>query len=102
MQYHFDKILDLAEIKNRDKRDLVPYSFRHYYITNMVKSNEINILEIANNSGTGIAHIEHTYYHTDSDTMTKNAYAPYRAKQKNKPKQTTKVKISANFNKNIT
>jgi len=34
--YHFDKILELAEIERTETRDLVPYSFRHYFITSMI------------------------------------------------------------------
>jgi len=36
--YHFDRIIELAQIQSRD-RDLVPYSFRHYFITKRVNSN---------------------------------------------------------------
>ena len=32
IDYHFDRVLDAANVKNRDTRDLVPYSFRHYFI----------------------------------------------------------------------
>ncbi len=36
--YHFDKIVELAEVKDADTRELVPYSFRHYFITDMVNN----------------------------------------------------------------
>lgn len=39
INYLFDKVLDWAQIKNRDTRDLVPYSFRHYFITRRINSN---------------------------------------------------------------
>ena len=31
--YHFHKIIELAEIEDREARDLVPYSLRHFMIT---------------------------------------------------------------------
>ena len=34
--YHFDKIVKLAEIKDTQSRNLVPYSFRHYFITDRI------------------------------------------------------------------
>jgi len=30
--YHFGKIIELADIPDRQTRDIVPYSFRHYFI----------------------------------------------------------------------
>jgi integrase len=33
---HFDKLITLAKIENADKRGLVPYSMRHYFITQRV------------------------------------------------------------------
>ena len=36
---HFDKLITLAKIENSDKRGLVPYSLRHYFITQRVNSN---------------------------------------------------------------
>jgi site-specific recombinase XerD len=36
--YHFRKIMELAEIEDLDKRDLVPYSLRHYMITQRIMS----------------------------------------------------------------
>ena len=34
--YYFDEILTRCEIDGGDERDLVPYSFRHYFITDMI------------------------------------------------------------------
>ena len=82
--YHFHQILDLAEVKNTDKRDLVPYSFRHNFITAMVKSGEINPLDIAEMCGTSITQIERVYYHKDEETKKENAFALVRGKEKGK------------------
>jgi integrase len=76
--YHFDKIMALAEINSND-RDLVPYSFRHYFITKRVNSN-LPISSIAEMCGTSITQIEKTYYHTTEDKMVSNALADYEYK----------------------
>ena len=73
--YHFDKIMALAKISTND-RDLVPYSFRHYFITKRVNSN-LPIASIAEMCGTSITQIEKTYYHTTEDKMVSNALADY-------------------------
>ena len=74
--YHFNKILELAEIKNIETRDLVPYSFRHYFITQRVNSN-LPPAAVAEICGTSITQIEKTYYHTTEDKMVSNALEDY-------------------------
>lgn len=76
--YHFDKITALAKVRTND-RDLVPYSFRHYFITKRVNSN-LPIASIAEMCGTSITQIEKTYYHTTEDKMVSNALADYEIK----------------------
>lgn len=76
--YHFDKLLELAEIEVGD-RDLVPYSFRHYFITKRVNSN-LPVAAIAEMCGTSITQIEKTYYHTTEAKMVSNALADYEYK----------------------
>lgn len=73
--YHFEKIIELAKI-NVQKRDLVPYSFRHYFITKRVNSN-LPAAAIAEMCGTSITQIEKTYYHTTEEKMVSNALADY-------------------------
>ena len=73
--YHFDKLILLANVRTND-RDLVPYSFRHYFITKRVNSN-LPIASIAEMCGTSITQIEKTYYHTTEDKMVSNALADY-------------------------
>ena len=77
--YHFDKIMELAEIKNTDSRDLVPYSFRHCFITKRVNSN-LPPAAVAEMCGTSISQIEKTYYHTTEAKMISNALADYENK----------------------
>lgn len=74
--YHFQRILDIAEIKNTHKRDLVPYSFRHYFITQKFNSN-VTPTAVAEMCGTSMAQIERTYYHTTKEKMITNAFADY-------------------------
>jgi integrase len=77
--YHFDKIMALANVSTND-RDLVPYSFRHYFVTKRVNSN-LPIASIAEMCGTSITQIEKTYYHTTEDKMVSNALADYEYKE---------------------
>jgi site-specific recombinase XerD len=74
--YHFDKIIKLAKIENIEKRNIVPYSFRHYYITQKVNSGLVptSVAEIA---GTSTTQIENTYYHTTDAKLIANAFAGY-------------------------
>ena len=74
--YHFNRIVELAGIKEREDRDLVPYSFRHYFITQRVNSN-LPPAAVAEMCGTSISQIEKTYYHTTEDKMVSNALAGY-------------------------
>jgi integrase len=77
--YHFDKIVERAEIQNIERRSIVPYSFRHYFITKRVNSN-LPIASIAEMCGTSITQIEKTYYHTTMEKMVSNALADYYVK----------------------
>jgi len=77
--YHFDKVLEIAEINDADKRGLVPYSFRHYFITQRVNSN-LTPTAVAEMCGTSCAQIEKTYYHTTEAKMISNALADYYVK----------------------
>jgi integrase len=70
--YHFDKIVELAEIKDTDTRDLVPYSFRHYFITDRINRGATPT-QVAETCGTSTAQIEKTYYHTTERKMIENA-----------------------------
>jgi len=76
IEHHFKKVLEKAEIKNADARGLVPYSFRHYFITKRVNSN-LPPAAIAEICGTSITQIEKTYYHTTEAKMVSNAIADY-------------------------
>ena len=73
--HHFKKILEAAKIE-KGKRSLVPYSFRHYFITNRIKAG-LSYKDVADMCGTSRGQIEKTYYHIDEDILTTQAMAGY-------------------------
>ena len=73
--HHFKKILEAAKI-DKGKRILVPYSFRHYFITNRIKAG-LSYKDVADMCGTSRGQIEKTYYHIDEDILTTQAMAGY-------------------------
>ena len=77
--YHFDKIMKLAEVDNLEKRNIVPYSFRHYYITSKVNSG-LALTSVSEIAGTSTTQIENTYYHTTDAKLIANAFAGYTLK----------------------
>jgi integrase len=72
ISYHFDKMIELAEVKNTDVRNLVPYSFRHYFITDRINRGATPT-QVAETCGTSTGQIEKTYYHTTEAKMITNA-----------------------------
>jgi integrase len=79
--YHFGKLLELANIDKAldaegNERDLVPYSFRHFFITQKIQSG-MNFHEIADMCGTSTTHIENTYYHSDVEKQRGKATVGY-------------------------
>lgn len=74
--YYFDEVLNECEIDNRDTRNLVPYSFRHYFITDMINKGA-SPTQVAETCGTSTAQIEKTYYHTTERKMIENAMPQY-------------------------
>jgi site-specific recombinase XerD len=72
ISYHLEKILVIAEIKNVEKRNIVPYSFRHSFITHMINQG-VDERGIADMCGTSRTQIEKTYYHLTEKRMIENA-----------------------------
>jgi integrase len=68
--------LTAANIQNAATRNLVPYSFRHYYITDRIKSG-LSYARVAMICGTSVTQIERTYFHIDREMMISNALAGY-------------------------
>jgi len=78
--YHFDEILTRCEIDGGEERDLVPYSFRHYFITDMINKGA-SPTQVAETCGTSTAQIEKTYYHTTERKMIENALPQFYYKE---------------------
>jgi len=76
IDYHFKVLLAKAGIKDVETRDLVPYSCRHYFITEKINSN-LSLSAVAEMAGTSAMQIEKTYYHTTREKMVTNALAHY-------------------------
>jgi integrase len=68
----FERVLRLANIDSVVERNIVPYSFRHYFITDMVNKG-VTPTQVAETCGTSTAQIEQTYYHTTEEKMIRNA-----------------------------
>ena len=74
--YHFHKMIELADIADKETRDLVPYSLRHFMITQRIMSG-LTFRQIADMCGTSVAQIEKTYYHLNDEIRLTNAVADY-------------------------
>jgi integrase len=77
MLYHFNRIIDLCDFQDKDSRDLVPYSLRHFMITQRIMSG-LSFRQIADMCGTSATQIERTYYHVNDEIRVTNAVADYR------------------------
>ena len=75
--YHFHNIVELAQIKDSDTRDLVPYSLRHFMITQRIMSG-LDFKAVADMCGTSVTQIEKTYYHLNDEIRYTNAMADYK------------------------
>ncbi len=59
---HFYAILQLANVSRVNERGIVPYSLRHYMITNRINAG-LSYEQVSKIVGTSIKEIERTYYH---------------------------------------
>ena len=75
--YHFKRMVESAGIRDLATRDIVPYSLRHYMITQRIMSG-LDFRAIADMCGTSITQIERTYYHLNDTIRLTNAVADYR------------------------
>jgi integrase len=73
---HFENLLERAEIADASERGIVPYSFRHSFITHKVNSG-LDLVSVAEMCGTSVAQIEKTYYRTTREKMKANALLDY-------------------------
>lgn len=73
---HFHKILDGAGIVDVRERKIVPYSLRHFMITQRVMSG-LSYGQIAAMCGTSAPQVENTYYHLNDEMRRSAAVADY-------------------------
>ena len=76
IDYWFYAAIDAAKIDKADEREIVPYCFRHTFITGLVNKG-LNVATVAEMCGTSITQIERTYYHTTEQKMMVNAMPGY-------------------------
>jgi len=75
ISYHFYKVIELAGIEIGN-RSIVPYSTRHYFITQRINSG-LDLMAVAGLAGTSAVQIERTYYHTSESKMFNEAFKDY-------------------------
>ncbi len=75
ISYHFYKVIERAGVIIGN-RDIVPYSTRHYFITQRINSG-LDLMSVAELAGTSAVQIERTYYHTSQAKMFRNALQDY-------------------------
>ena len=73
---HWKRIMLLTDIPKDRQNELVPYSLRHYMITQRVMSG-CKFSDIAYMCGTSVTQIEKTYYHLNEEMMKTTAMATY-------------------------
>lgn len=76
----FRKVMKFAAIDRVRKKQLVPYSLRHFYITTAVTQG-LSFEEIAMHCGTSIKQIENTYLHVNEQIMANTAMSRFETKQ---------------------
>ena len=73
---HFHKIVEAAGVKDAKKRGIVPYSLRHFMVTQRVLSG-LSYSDVAEMCGTSANQIENTYNHLNDERRTTSALADY-------------------------
>ena len=73
---HFRRVMDIANIEAQRKKVLVPYSLRHFCITQRVMAG-CRFEDVAFMCGTSVKQIENTYYHLNTAMMKRTAVARY-------------------------
>lgn len=74
--YHFDKLVALAGIADRKGRNIVPYSLRHFMVTQRVLSG-LSFQQVAEMIGSSETQIGKVYYHLNDERRFTNAVADY-------------------------
>lgn len=78
--YHWHNMIELADIAGRDLRDIVPYSLRHFKITQRIM-NGLIFRQAADMCGTSVAQNQKTYYQLNDAIRLTNAVADNRRRE---------------------
>ena len=73
---HFNAMLIEAKINDYAERGIVPYSLRHFMITQRIMAG-LSFRQVADMCGTSIAMIEKTYWHLNDEMRKTAAMADY-------------------------
>lgn len=76
---HFRRVMALTKIEKRRRDQLVPYSLRHFCITQRVMAG-CRFEDVALMCGTSSGQVERTYYHLNEEMMKRTATAKYTVK----------------------
>ena len=75
-QKHKQIIKTYTDIDQERQKQLVPYSLRHFMVTERVKAG-LNFSQVAQMTGTSVRQIEQTYLHLNDEMMKTSAKADY-------------------------
>ena len=74
---HWNAMLDLAEFSDERKQHIVPYSLRHFCVSQRVLAG-LSFIEIAQSLGTSAVEVERTYNHLQDEARKRFAVADYK------------------------
>ena len=76
----FNAMLIEAKINDYAERRIVPYSLRHFMITQRIMAG-LSFRQVADMCGTSIAMIEKTYWHLNDEIRLTSVLADYRRRE---------------------
>ena len=74
---HWTAVLELADFDEERKQHIVPYSLRHFCVSQRVLSG-LSFIEIAQSLGTSAVEVERTYNHLQDEARKRFAVADYK------------------------
>ena len=74
---HWNAILEMAEFDEERKQHIVPYSLRHFCVSQRVLAG-LSFIDIAQSLGTSAVEVERTYNHLQDETRKRFANADYK------------------------
>ena len=75
--YHWHRLMDLAKVEDYQLRKIVPYSLRHFMITQRLLSG-LSYEQVSKMCGTGRDQVERVYSHVTEESLKTAAYADYK------------------------